>query len=435
MKTIRNVRTSAFTVFDARVPDQSLDWHAVGASEKLCSGGFWVMPISVLCVDSCLWCRVKYRDFGRLDWKVSALGFGAMRMPTMDGKASKIDEPEAVKMIRYAIDHGVNYVDTAYGYHGGKSEGLVGKALRDGYRERVRVATKMPTWLVKSERDMNKFLRKQLGRLKLDFVDFYLLHGLTKTRWESLQKLGVCKWAEKKIHEGKILHFGFSFHDEFSLFKDIIDSYDGWSFCQIQYNYMDSDYQAGTKGLEYAASKGLAVVVMEPVAGGRLGMIPPAEVQAILDSALVRRTPAEWALQWVWNHPEVSVALSGMSTMKQVMENVESASRSGPNTLMPEDLEVVNQVKQKYREQGFVGCTGCRYCTPCPNGVDIPQIISLYNEYYIKGMSDEVKKKYGEQVEKKNQAETCSRCGKCEEKCPQKLSIREVMSRAAMVFE
>jgi predicted aldo/keto reductase-like oxidoreductase len=378
---------------------------------------------------------VKYRDFGKLDWKVSALGFGAMRLPTRGGEASKIDEAEAIKMIRYAIDHGVNYVDTAYSYHGGKSEELVGKALRDGYRERVRVATKMPTWLVKSERDMNKFLGKQLGRLKLDFVDFYLLHGLTKSRWESLQKLEVCRWAEKKIHDGKMLHFGFSFHDEFSVFKNIIDGYDGWTFCQIQYNYVDSDYQAGTKGLEYAASKGLAVVVMEPVAGGRLGMTPPAEVQAIFDEALVKRTPAEWALQWVWNHPEVSVALSGMSTMKQVMENVESASRSGPNTLAPEDLDVINRVRQKYKKQGFVGCTGCRYCMPCPSGVDIPQVIALFNEYYVEEMSVEVKEKYRQQVNPKNQAKKCSGCGKCEEKCPQHLSIREVMSRAAMVFE
>jgi hypothetical protein len=198
---------------------------------------------------------------------------------------------------------------------------------------------------------------------------------------------------------------------------------------------MDCDYQAGTKGLEYAASKGLAVVVMEPIAGGRLGMIPPADVQAIFDSTLVKRMPAEWALQWVWNHPEVSVALSGMSTMNQVTENVESASRSGPNTLMPEDLEIINQVRQKYREQGFIGCTGCGYCTPCPSDVGIPKIIALYNEYYIKGMSDEVKKKYREQINKKNQAGKCSRCGKCEEKCPQKLSIREILNRAAMVLE
>lgn len=378
---------------------------------------------------------MKYRDFGSLDWKVSALGFGAMRMPTIGGKPSNINQPEAIKMIRYAIDHGVNYVDTAYPYHGGESERLVGKALRHGYRERVRVATKMPTWLVKSQRDMSKFLKVQLGRLKLDFVDFYLLHGLTKSRWESLQKLEVLKWAEKKIHEGKFLHFGFSFHDEFSVFRNIIDSYDDWSLCQIQYNYMDGEYQAGTKGLEYAASKGLAVVVMEPIAGGRLGMTPPTDVQAIFDNALVKRTPAEWALQWVWDHPEVSVALSGMSTMKQVMENVESASRSRPNMLMPEDLEIINQVRRKYSEQGFIGCTSCGYCAPCPSGVYIPQIISLYNEYYIKDRSDEVKKEYREQINKKNQARMCSKCGICEEKCPQKLPIREVMSGAVMVLE
>lgn len=378
---------------------------------------------------------MKYRDFGSLDWKVSALGFGAMRLPIVGGDASKIDEHEAVRMIRYAIDHGVNYVDTAFPYHGGNSEGLVGKALRDGYRERVRIATKMPTWLVKSEKDMDKFLNKQLGRLKMRYVDYYLLHGLNKERWETLKKLEVCKWAEKKIQQGKFMHFGFSFHDQFDVFKDIIDSYDGWTFCQIQYNYLDSDYQAGTKGLKYAASKGLAVVVMEPIAGGRLGMTPPSEVQAVFDRYLIKRTPAEWALQWVWNQPEVSVALSGMSNMKQVAENVESASHSGPNTLPPEDLELLNEAKIKYKELGFVGCTGCKYCLPCPEGIDIPQIISLYNEYYIKNMSEEVKKKYRENIKRGNQAKKCAKCGKCEELCPQKLPIREIMTRAAWVFE
>lgn len=378
---------------------------------------------------------MKYRDFGSLDWKVSALGFGAMRLPIVGGDASKIDEHEAVRMIRYAIDHGVNYVDTAFPYHGGNSEGLVGKALRDGYRERVRIATKMPTWLVKSEKDMDKFLNKQLGRLKMRYVDYYLLHGLNKERWENLKKLEVCKWAEKKIQQGKFMHFGFSFHDQFDVFKDIIDSYDGWTFCQIQYNYLESDYQAGTKGLKYAASKGLAVVVMEPIAGGRLGMTPPSEVQAVFDRYLIKRTPAEWALQWVWNQPEVSVALSGMSNMKQVAENVESASHSGPNTLPPEDLELLNEAKIKYKELGFVGCTGCKYCLPCPEGIDIPQIISLYNEYYIKNMSEEVKKKYRENIKRGNQAKKCAKCGKCEELCPQKLPIREIMTRAAWVFE
>ena len=378
---------------------------------------------------------MKYRDFGSLDWKVSALGFGAMRLPVVGGGASEIYEHEAVRVIRYAIDHGVNYVDTAFPYHGGNSEGLVGKALLDGYRERVRVATKMPTWLVKSERDMDKFLNKQLGRLKMQYVDYYLLHGLNRERWESLRKLEVCKWAEKKIQQGKFLHFGFSFHDQFDVFKDIIDSYDGWTFCQIQYNYLDSDYQAGTKGLKYAAAKGLAVVVMEPIAGGRLGMTPPSEVQAVFDSYLIRRTPAEWALQWVWDQSEVSVALSGMSSMRQVAENVQSASHSGPNTLPPEDLELLNEAKEKYKERGFIGCTDCKYCSPCPEGIDIPQIISLYNEYYIKNMNEEVKKKYREKIKRENQAKQCVKCGKCEELCPQNLPIREVMTRAAWVFE
>ncbi|HXX88506.1 MAG TPA: aldo/keto reductase, partial [Candidatus Acidoferrum sp.] len=258
---------------------------------------------------------MKYRNFGKkLDWQPSALGFGAMRLPIIGNDASKIDEPEATKMIRYAIDHGVNYVDTAYVYHRGNSESFLGRALRNGYRKKIRLATKMPTWQVKSEHDMDVCLDEQLSRLNLDYVDFYLLHGLTGERFQKLKELNVLKWAEKKINEGKFKHLGFSFHDEYEAFKKIIDSYDGWTMCQIQYNYLDADYQAGTKGLKYAASKGLAVVVMEPIAGGRLAFKPPEEVQKIWDSAEAKRSLAEWALMWVWNHPEVSLVLSGMST-------------------------------------------------------------------------------------------------------------------------
>jgi len=378
---------------------------------------------------------MKFRNFGKLGWKVSVLGFGAMRLPTIDGDAGKIDEPEAIKMIRYAIDHGVNYVDTAYPYHRGTSETLVGKALKDGYRDRVKLATKMPTWLVNSQQDMDKYLGEQLDRLCMDSVDFYLLHGLDGERWQKLKALNVLKWAERKLDEGKFMHLGFSFHDEYAAFKKIIDNYDGWTLCQIQYNYVDSEYQAGTKGLKYAASRDLAVVVMEPIAGGRLAVKPPSEIQALWDTADVRRTPAEWALQWVWSHPEVSVALSGMSAMEQVVENVKSASRSGPNSLTKKELDLINLVSQKYKALGFVGCTGCRYCMPCPEGVDIPQIISLYNEYYAKDRDDAVKSKYWEHITQESQAKRCARCGKCEELCPQQLPIKEILNRAAMLFE
>jgi predicted aldo/keto reductase-like oxidoreductase len=378
---------------------------------------------------------MKYRDFGKLNWKVSALGFGAMRLPIIGNDAAKIDEPEAIRMIRYAIDHGVNYLDTAYPYHRGNGESLVGRALEDGYRKKVKLATKMPSWLINSKQDMDKYLDEQLGRLRTKQIDFYLLHGLGGERWQKLAELDVLEWLEQKRDEEKIKYAGFSFHDEYEIFKKIIDSYDKWTLCQIQYNYMDSDYQAGTKGLKYAASKGLAVVVMEPIAGGRLAMKQPPEIEALWNEAGIKRTPAEWALQWVWNQPEVSVALSGMSTMEQVKENIQSANRSGPKTLTNKELQLINHVATKYKEFGFIGCTGCRYCMPCPEGVNIPQVISLYNEYWMKDKNDEIKKKYWEYITPESQAKKCARCGKCEELCPQKLEIREVLNRAAWIFE
>ncbi len=378
---------------------------------------------------------MKYRRFGSLDWEVSALGFGAMRLPYLDNDRTKIDEPLAIEMIRYAIDHGVNYVDSAYGYHGGNSERLVGKALKDGYREKVKLATKMPTWLVTSQADMDKYLEEQLERLQADRIDFYLLHGLRKERWPTLVENDVFGWAEKAKDEGKICYLGFSFHDEYDLFKEIVDSYDGWALCQIQYNYMDTEYQAGTRGLRYAASKGLAVVVMEPIQGGRLAVPPPADIQAVWDEAETKRTPAEWALQWVWNQPEVSVVLSGMSVMRHVVENVESAGRSGPGTLSAEELALIERVTQKYRELGFIGCTNCRYCVPCPEGVAIPDIFAIFNEFYARDRDDAVKARYSEEIAPESMASKCVKCGTCEGLCPQQLPIRDLLTSAVRTFE
>jgi predicted aldo/keto reductase-like oxidoreductase len=378
---------------------------------------------------------LKYRSFGKLDWKVSALGFGAMRLPIINSDTSRIQEAEAIKMIRYALNHGVNYIDTAYPYHRGTAEVLVGKALKDGYRRKTRLATKMPTWLVNSQEDMDKYLNEQLDRLQLDYVDFYLLHGLVAERWQKLKELNVLKWAEKKMEEGKFRHFGFSFHDEYRIFRKIIDSYDGWTMCQIQYNYVDEHYQAGTRGLKYAASKDLAVAVMEPVAGGSLAVTPRREIQESWDKATIKRTPAQWALLWVWNHPEVSVTLSGMSTLEQVKENVETASISGANLLTERELRIIREVKRKYKRLGFIGCTGCGYCMPCPEGVNVSEIFSLYNEYYVRNRDDEIKSKYWEHITPESQAKRCARCGKCEELCPQHLQIRDALSRAASLFE
>jgi predicted aldo/keto reductase-like oxidoreductase len=378
--------------------------------------------------------QMKYRRFGKLDWKVSALGFGAMRLPTIKGDKYKIDDPEAIRMIRYAIDHGVNYIDTAYPYHMGTSEILVGKALQDGYREKVKLATKMPTWMINNQQDMDRYLDEQLKKLNTH-IDFYLLHGLSKDRWTKLKPLDVTGWAEKKIGEGKFKHLGFSFHDSYNVFKDIIDSYNGWTFCQIQYNYMDQNCQAGTRGLKYAASKGLAVVVMEPVAGGRLAMKLAKPIEEAFKKAETNRTQAEWALLWVLNHPEVSVALSGMSNMQQVHENVKTAEISSPNMLSSKELQLINQVAEKYREHGFIDCSGCGYCQPCPEGVNIPAIFSLLNEYYSQNMSDEVKVKYSKTITRECEAKRCKSCGRCEELCPQHLPTRKLLGSAAFLFE
>jgi len=379
---------------------------------------------------------LKYRKFGKLDLEVSVLGFGTMRLPTIGGDYSKINEPEAIKMIRYAIDHGVNYIDTAYPYHGGNSEILVGKALKDGYREKVMIATKMPVGRVKKPEDLDKIFNDQLRKLQVDYIDFYLLHYLRRDRWKKALELNVLDWAEKQIEEGRIGHLGFSFHDEFEVFKEIIDGYSKWTFCQIQYNYIDiesSRYGPGTKGLKYAASKGLAIVIMEPLKGGLLAVTPPKEVQEIWEEAEVKRSPVEWALLWVWNHPEVSIALSGMSTMEQVIENIQIADRSGPNILTSKDLEIIARVREKYLQHGFVGCTGCRYCMPCPQGVSIPEILAFYNEA-LTATSDEERRKVAERyqatIPPENRADACVQCGECEKKCPQKLPIRRLISAA-----
>jgi len=309
-----------------------------------------------------------YRKMNNVETRLSILGFGCMRLPiTKDGK---IDEKQATDMLRYAIDRGVNYVDTAYPYHYNESEPFVGRALQDGYREKVNIATKLPSWLIKSRSDMDRYLNEQLKQLRTDQIDFYLLHGLMKPFWESLSSLGVTDFLDDAIASGRIKYAGFSFHDELLLFKEIVDSYN-WTFCQIQYNFMDEQYQAGTDGLRYAANRGLGIVVMGPLRGGMLTKNIPS-ITAIWEKAPVRRSLTEWALRWIWNHPEVAVALSGMSSCEQVLQNVAYADSGLPESLSEEELNLFGEVEAEYKKRIEVHCTGCRYCMPCSSNVSIP---------------------------------------------------------------
>jgi predicted aldo/keto reductase-like oxidoreductase len=379
---------------------------------------------------------MKYRKFGNLNFKVSALGFGAMRLPhiedTSGGSSAgekAIDEKEAIRMIRHAIDEGVNYIDTAYGYHNGKSEIVTGKALKDGYRSKVALATKSPVWLINKPEDFDRLLDEQLQKLDTDYIDFYLLHALDAGRWRNIVlKHNLLERAEAAKEAGKIKHIGFSFHDDIDVFKEIVDGYDKWEFCQIQYNYMDINNQAGTEGLKYAASKGIAVVIMEPMLGGKLAN-PPQDVKAIMDAEKKDWSPSRWALQWLWSQPEVSVVLSGMSNMQQVEDNLNSASNYYDGPLSPADRDVIDRVYRRYEERAAIPCTACRYCMPCPNNVDIPRNFSLYNDSIVHEDLEGSQRGYRDFMDAKNRAGECVQCRICEDKCPQRILISEWMPK------
>jgi predicted aldo/keto reductase-like oxidoreductase len=376
---------------------------------------------------------MQYRNFGRLDWKASALGFGCMRLPALDGKPNSpnIDETQAIGMIRHAIDSGVNYIDTAYPYHAGQSEVLVGKALLDGYREKVKVATKMPPWMVNGPEDFDRILNEQLGKLQTDHVDFYLLHALSLDRWRDVVlKHGLLARAEAALADGRIRHLGFSFHDSFESFPEILNGSDLWSFCQIQYNYMDTENQAGTRGLKLAAEKGLAVVIMEPLMGGRL-VDPPQDIRKSMESSAVQRTPADWALQWLWDQPEVSVVLSGMSNMPQVEENLRSAENSRIHSFTATDQAVIEQARQIYQARIKIPCSACSYCMPCPNGVNIPANFYWFNFASLYDDLTDARVRLKLFVPPEQQASACIECGVCEDKCPQKIPISDWMPKVA----
>jgi len=378
---------------------------------------------------------MRYRPFGSLDWEVSTLGFGCMRLPTLDGspQSERIDETQTIRMIRLAIDRGVNYVDTAYPYHNGASEAVLGKALRDGYRDRVKLTTKSPVWMIKKTEDFDVHLDVQLKRLGTDHLDFYLLHALNAQRWAALLGLGVLARAEAAIKDGRIGHLGFSFHDRYEVFKEILNGYDKWALCQIQYNYLDIENQAGVQGLKDAAAKGIAVVVMEPLLGGRLSR-PPQALRDIFDAFPVKRTPSDWALQWVWDQPEVAVVLSGMTSIGQVEENLESAERSGIHSLTAEEAGLIDRVRREYRDKVLIPCTNCGYCLPCPSGVNIPQNFELYNDGFIHDSPAYSRALYSRFLTTEQRANACTQCGVCLEKCPQNIAISDELAKVNAVL-
>jgi predicted aldo/keto reductase-like oxidoreductase len=379
-----------------------------------------------------------YRNVPKTGDKLSILGFGAMRLPVNDD--GSINEEKAIEQMRKAIDNGVNYLDTAFPYHGGQSEFVVGKALKDGYRDKVKIADKLPPWSVKTREDMDIVLDKQLEKLGVETIDYYLLHALEGNSWDRFKSLGVIEFLENAKAAGKIVNIGFSFHGASEDFIRIVDAYD-WTFCQIQYNFLDTQNQAGTAGLKYAASKDIAVMIMEPLRGGNLSRpeAPPA-VQNMWDSAAIKRSPVEWALRWVWNYPEVTVVLSGMNVDEHIDQNLAIADQAEANSLSQAELDLVAQVADKYRELMPVGCTGCQYCMPCPAGVNIPSCFEIFN---TGRMFEEPQQRTqfvyavmnGGVRGNKTYASQCVECGECMEHCPQHIEIPDRLKEVAEYCE
>ena len=379
-----------------------------------------------------------YRKMPKNGDMLSILGFGCMRLPLT--KEGQIDEARAKRQIRSAIYRGVNYLDTAWPYHAGESENFLGRALADGYREKVNIATKLPSWMIQGREDMDTYLDTQLEKLQTDHIDYYLLHALTGELWDHLESLGVSDFLNKAKADGRIVNAGFSFHGILKDFKRIVDGYP-FEFCQIQYNFLDEENQAGTEGLKYAASKALGVVVMEPLRGGALGLpAPPPDVDAVWASAAVKRTPAQWALRWVWNHPEVTVVLSGMNEEDHIEENLTAAEQGLAGSLTDDELRLVDAAARKYKTLMKVACTGCGYCMPCPSDVSIPRCFEVYNQMHMFGNEAEAKFVYAIRMSgilggPPSYASQCVQCEECLEKCPQDIEIPRFLERVASELE
>lgn len=368
---------------------------------------------------------MQYRKMPNSVEKLSALGYGCMRLPNRMGR---IDRDKALKQIRGAIDKGVNYLDTAYVYHGGASETFLGEyVLKDGYREKVNIATKLPCQIIDKAEGFEEIFNKQLERLQVDCIDYYLLHGINGVMWRKMLTLGIVDFMDKLKEQGKIRYMGFSFHGSKNEFVEIVDGYE-WDFTQVQYNILDEHFQAGAGGIEYAHSKGLGIIVMEPLRGGSLIENIPNEARKLYDSAPTKRSPADWALRWIWNNPAITVVLSGMNDDDNIAENIKVALEAYPNGLSESEISLIDKMRQTYNMQ--IGCTGCAYCMPCPAGIDIPAAFRFWNRYSMgQKMDAYINHAYAAAVRtadgKVHWANSCMDCGQCEKKCPQGIQVRQ----------
>lgn len=376
---------------------------------------------------------MQYRKFGKTNEMVSVLGFGMMRLPLNSEDYGDINEELATEMVRKSIDEGVNYIDTAVPYHEGKSEAFTAKVLKDGYREKVFIATKLPSWAIESREDMDRIIDEQLDRLETDYIDFYLIHYLRKDFWKKLTENGLLDFMDSIRQSGKVKHIGFSFHDDFDTFKTIVDGYD-WEFCQIQLNILDVNAQAGIEGLKYASSKGLGVSIMEPLRGGSLVDRVPEDIMEIWQEADPGRSPVSWALDFLYSMDEVSLVLSGMSHMSHVEDNLRIADQSRAGKLSDNENKTIERVRKAYEAKIQYNCTLCKYCLPCPKEIYIPYAIEYYNNVFMFENFDKEKREYWDFFGGRAHAGDCIACGECMTKCPQKIEIIEALEKVHEMF-